>query len=94
MPKPLDWVLNHHKYPRPSWKEATKINVEQEQLMTEKMQHNKKMLNIIFQEIVSVCDALKVTQDVNSRKALNSRYEYLTHKYCHSNAIDEKINFS
>lgn len=94
MPKTLDEVLNHNRggY-RPLWREATALAVEKEKMMFELMGCNKKVLNEIFQEILSVCEALKITKDENSRKTLNYRYEYLTHKYCHCNAIDEKITF-
>lgn len=95
MPKTLDEVLNHNRggY-RPLWREATEMAVEKEKMKNELMEHNKKTLSEIFDEIVITCRALRATTEIESRKYLNARFEYLKNKYCHSNAIDEKVTFS
>lgn len=95
MPKSIDEVLNHNRggY-RPLWREATAMAVEKEKMMFELMANNKKVLNAIFNEILSVCQSLRETKDIESRKILNHRYMYLQNKYCHSNAIDEKVTYS
>lgn len=86
----LDWILNHHKV-RDTNKMRRKI--EEEEMMFNRMQHNKKTLDDVWAEIIGIIYQIINTKDFYARETLNEKYDELTALYCNSNAIDELIIF-
>jgi len=81
---------NHNKMVRTE-RVRHEFNTREE--LKNRCEQNKRILNLIWNEIIEVCVNIRQTTDRNSKAILQNRYRYLSNKYCFCNPLDEIISY-
>lgn len=84
--------LHHAKHNDAKLNFVEKFKFESNTDINIRLHGNKKALDRIFNDIVSVANQIRFSKDKEEKRKLEVEFRRLSNKYCYSNGIDETIS--